>query len=351
MSSSTFAETSMGPAEATTPSLTTLGQFHVNGIALGGRSSIGTDSVAAPRCSNDALAASRPVSASCFFAGRVGDEAVGHAQADNGLRGEAVSDSKFQNRGAETVLKGMVFNRDDGMPRLKGAGEHFAIDGFAEPSVNDAHGDAVGGEFFGCEHRLLGERPIGDDGGVVAFAKSAALADFPHLRSRRAQIFVDGVFEVGGRDVVARVAEELLGGLEGESARRSERFNSAFVAGGHENDAGKRAKERLIGKAVVDSAVVTDESRAVHAEDDRLAVENDFLPDLIEAALGESGIHRRERAEARLAHARGHCREMALAYTRVDIAFGVGLLELAESRSIGHGGGQGHDARIGIGRA
>ena len=97
---------------------------------------------------------------------------------------------------------------------------------------------------------------------------------------------------------------------------------------------------------MMDGAVVADEAGPVHAEDDRLAVQNDFLPDLVVGTLGEGGIDRREGAQARLAHAGGHARQVALADAGIEVSIGIDFLEFAQAGAIGHGGRQGDDARI-----
>ena len=102
---------------------------------------------------------------------------------------------------------------------------------------------------------------------------------------------------------------------------------------------------------MVDGAVVADEAGAVHAEDDRLAVEDDFLPDLVEGALREgasrSAANGRRPLLAMPAAMRG---QVALADAGVEVAVGEDLFEFAQARAVGHGGGEGDDAVVALGQ-
>jgi hypothetical protein len=105
-----------------------------------------------------------------FGARCVSDQTVGHTQARDVLGGELVRDGVFENGAAETVLERVVFDREHGAIGSEDAGEHLAVEGLAEPGVNDGDVDA-----FGCENVGRGEGgfhqgAVDDQGGVFAFS-------------------------------------------------------------------------------------------------------------------------------------------------------------------------------------
>ena len=270
----------------------------------------------------------------------VGDQAVGHPEPGQELRREMMAQCILQHGRSEAVLQRVILNGENRMPGGEDAGEHFAVERLAEAGVDDANRHALGVQFRCRRHRVLGQRAVDDQCGVGAGAKNPAATDVPLLVGLVAEGGFDDFVERLGRDVVARVAD---------GRRRFERqgrpqtsVELRLVAGGHEHHARQRTEKRLIHEPVMHGSVVADESRAIHADADRLLVQDDFLPDLVVGALGEGRIDRREWTQAALGHAGGHAHEMALANAGVDVAVGEDFLELAQTGAIGHGGGHRH---------
>ena len=119
-----------------------------------------------------------------------------------------------------------------------------------------------------------------------------------------------------------------------------------FVLGRHEDDFRNAAQIGDVEEAVMRGAVVAGEAGAIHAEKHGKLLQADVVDDRVEGALQEGGV---DGADGTIA-ARGHTgREddgMFLGDAYVEVALGMARAEEIEAGAVGHGGGDGDDARI-----
>ncbi len=96
--------------------------------------------------------------------------------------------------------------------------------------------------------------------------------------------------------------------------------------------------------------VVAGEPGAVHAEDHRQLLQADVVHNGIEGALQKSRVDGADRPEALRGHARGKDHRVLLGDAHVEVALGMMRPEEIESRAVGHGRGDGHDALVLVGQ-
>ena len=152
-------------------------------------------------------AASNPTSASCSLRVAWAIRRSGMPRRVRSSVGKRCWIANSSDGAAEAVLQGVVFDRQHRMAGGKDAGEHVGIERLAEAGVDDADGQAVGGKFLGGQQGVLDQGAVGDDCRVRALAERAALPTCHSLGGGFAQRLFDGFFEVGCRDVVARIAQ------------------------------------------------------------------------------------------------------------------------------------------------
>ena len=103
-------------------------------------------------------------------------------------------------------------------------------------------------------------------------------------------------------------------------------------------------------EAVMRGAVVAGEAGAVHAEEHGKLLQRDIVDDGIEGALQKCGVDGADRTEAARGHAGGEDDGVFLGDAHVEVAARMGGAEEIEAGAVGHGGGDGDDARIGVGQ-
>ncbi len=96
-------------------------------------------------------------------------------------------------------------------------------------------------------------------------------------------------------------------------------------------------------------AVVAGEAGAIHAEENRQLLQADIVHDGIEGALEERGVDGADGAEAARRHAGGEDHGVLFGDAHVEVAARVMRAEVVEAGAVGHGRGDGHDARIFVG--
>ena len=93
-------------------------------------------------------------------------------------------------------------------------------------------------------------------------------------------------------------------------------------------------------------AVVAGKAGAIQAKEDRKILQADVVDDLVDGSLQEGGVDGTNGAEAARGHSRGEQDRMLLGDAHIKVAGGMGWPEEIEAGTVGHGSGDGHDARI-----
>ncbi len=119
-----------------------------------------------------------------------------------------------------------------------------------------------------------------------------------------------------------------------------------FVFGRHEDDLGNAAQVGDVEEAVMRGAVVAGEAGAIHAEEDGQLLQADVVDDRIEGALEEGGVDGADGAIAARGHACGEDDRVLFGDADIEVALGMARAEEIEAGAVGHGGGDGDDARV-----
>ena len=123
-----------------------------------------------------------------------------------------------------------------------------------------------------------------------------------------------------------------------------------FVLGRHEHHLRNAAEIGDVEEAVMRGAVVAGKAGAVHAEEHGKFLQADVVHDGIEGALQEGGVDGADGTEAARGHAGSEDDGVLLGDADVEVAAGMVGAEEIEAGAVGHGGSDGDDAGIVVGK-
>ena len=123
-----------------------------------------------------------------------------------------------------------------------------------------------------------------------------------------------------------------------------------LIFGNHVDDVGNATQIADVEKTVMRRSIIAGKPAAIHAEDDRQVLQANIVHDGIEGTLQESGVNGTERTEAHGGQAGGKDDAVLLGDAHIEIPARVMRTEEVERRSVGHGGGDGHDLGVLVGQ-
>ncbi|KAF5028891.1 hypothetical protein DSECCO2_654340 [anaerobic digester metagenome] len=123
-----------------------------------------------------------------------------------------------------------------------------------------------------------------------------------------------------------------------------------LAARGHDHEVRDMAQIGEVERAVVGGSVLADQAGAVEAEGHGQVLQADVVHDLVVGTLEKGRVDRDHGLEALHGEAGGEGHGVLLADAHVHEALGHVLGEIRQSRALGHGRGDGHDALIGLGQ-
>ena len=230
----------------------------------------------------------------------VGDQAVGHAQAASGApsAGGGRRRTRRPRCRSRSAGSGLRSSAPGGRAAARGrASRRRPACRSGRRSLRPTMPSAA--SCFGGEHRVLRRARRRRSAWRRALRGACGCGRRCHCPRRVvAEGFVDHVLEVAtpGR---CRAGSGGRWRCRATGRSRRERFSSASSLGAISTMPGSGRRNAWSHEPVVDGAVVADEPGAVHAEDDRHAVEDDFLPDLVERPLHEGASRSRRTAAGR----------------------------------------------------
>jgi hypothetical protein len=206
-----------------------------------------------------------------------------------------------------------------------------------EASVEHADPQPALRQQVGRTQRLGHQRAVGDQHGV---------RPGPHG---------DGFAQLEGGGWACGAGRLIAGVAEGNRPRLAEGKTQALrqlgrVGRGAHNQVGPEAQVGDVGQAVMGGPIGAHQAAAVQGKDDGQVLQRHLVEDLVECPLQEGGVNGGHGAEAGPSGAGGEGHRVLLADADVEKALGKAAAEGLQAGALWHGGGDGDDARIVLGR-